>query len=69
MLKQMGFQLFEVTVGMESTSFFIQLPMYHTMPVSTDQNLDLLNVYPTNLGIVIDLRRGWSSFNEPTLTI
>lgn len=32
MPKQMGFQLYEATVGMESTSFSIRLPMYHTMP-------------------------------------
>lgn len=32
MPKQMGFQLFEAIVGMESTNFSIQLPMCHTMP-------------------------------------
>lgn len=37
MPKQMDSQLFEAIVDMESTNFSIQLPMYHTMPVSTIQ--------------------------------
>lgn len=41
MPKRTAFLLFEATVDMEFTSFFIQHPMYPTMPVSTVQRFGI----------------------------